>query len=79
MPDLYETLGLPKNATKAQIRRARKQKAQKLHPDRNKDPKAAQEMTAVNAAADVLENDEKRARYDRGEGTAPVEGPQQRA
>ena len=64
MTDLYDVLGVPKNATKAEIRRARKAKAQKLHPDRNKSPSAAAAMVAVNQAADVLEDDTRRARYD---------------
>jgi DnaJ-class molecular chaperone len=74
--DLYKTLGLKKGATKAEIKKARKSKAQKLHPDRNKDPAAARELATINAAADTLEDDEKRRRYDQGED--PTNRPQSR-
>ncbi|MBP5589766.1 MAG: DnaJ domain-containing protein, partial [Bacteroidales bacterium] len=64
--DYYEVLGVSKNATKDEIKKAYRQKALKYHPDKNPGDKAAEEKFKEAAEAyDVLSNDEKRARYDR--------------
>ena len=64
--DFYETLGVAKNATPEEIKKAYRKKARELHPDQNKDdPQAADAFKAVNEAHDVLKDEQKRAAYDR--------------
>ena len=63
--DLYEVLGLKMDATDAEIKKAYKKLARKLHPDLNPGNKRAEEaFKAVNEANAVLSDPEKRARYD---------------
>lgn len=64
--DYYEVLGVSKNATKEEIKKAYRQQALKYHPDKNPgDRKAEENFKEAAAAYEVLSNDEKRARYDR--------------
>lgn len=63
--DYYEVLGVAKNATPDEIKKAYRKLAIKFHPDRNPDDKAAEEKFKEAAEAyDVLSNEEKRQRYD---------------
>ena len=64
--DYYEVLGVPKDASDAEIKKAFKKLALKYHPDRNPDnPKAAEEkFKEINEAYSVLSNKQKRAQYD---------------
>jgi len=64
--DLYETLGISKSADAAEIKKAYRKMAMKYHPDQNKDNKEAEaKFKEVNAAYDVLKEEQKRAAYDR--------------
>jgi molecular chaperone DnaJ len=64
--DLYEVLGVEKNATPDEIRKAYRQAALKHHPDRNQgDAEAAARFKEATEAFGVLSDDEKRAAYDR--------------
>lgn len=64
--DYYEILGVGKNASKEEIKKAYRKLALKFHPDRNPDDKQAEENFKEAAEAyEVLSNDEKRNRYDR--------------
>ncbi|MDP4172729.1 MAG: molecular chaperone DnaJ [Bacteroidota bacterium] len=64
--DYYEVLGLDRNASKDDIKKAYRKLAMQYHPDRNPDDKNAEEKFKEAAEAyEILSNDEKKARYDR--------------
>lgn len=64
--DYYEVLGVAKNATADEIKKAYRKKAVQYHPDRNPGDKEAEEKFKEAAEAyDVLSDADKRARYDR--------------
>ena len=66
--DLYETLGVPRNASAEDIRSAYRKLAKTNHPDLNPGNKAAEErFKAIAPAYDILSDPARRARYDRGE------------
>ncbi|MFV0623432.1 DnaJ C-terminal domain-containing protein [Sphingomonas sp. ac-8] len=68
MADPYATLGVARDASEADIKKAYRTLAKELHPDRNKDnPKAAERFSQVTQAYDLLTDKDKRARFDRGE------------
>ena len=72
--DYYETLGINKDATSEQIKKAYRTKAKELHPDRNSDKPDAEAMfKEANEAHDILKDPEKKAAYDRY-GHAAFEG-----
>ncbi|HEV8419726.1 MAG TPA: molecular chaperone DnaJ [Actinomycetota bacterium] len=63
--DYYEVLGVPKNATSAEIKKAYRKLAQKHHPDANAGNKDAEDrFKEISAAHDVLGDAEKRKQYD---------------
>jgi len=72
--DYYEILGVSRNATQEEIKKAYRQKALQYHPDRNPGDKEAEEKFKEAAEAyEVLSDPEKRARYDKF-GHAGVKG-----
>ena len=68
--DLYEVLGISKNATEDEIKKAFRRRARELHPDVNKAADAEDQFKELNEAYDVLSDPQKRAQYDRF-GTIP--------
>ena len=68
MRDPYEVLGVDRKASATDIKSAYRRLAKKLHPDANKnDPKAATRFAELNAAHEILEDEDKRKAFDRGE------------
>ncbi|HEV2770444.1 MAG TPA: DnaJ domain-containing protein, partial [Solirubrobacteraceae bacterium] len=63
--DLYEALGVPRDAGAQDIRRAYRKLARQYHPDLNKDEGAADRFKQVSEAYEVLRDPDKRERYDR--------------
>lgn len=68
--DLYEVLGVTRDATDEEIKKAFRRQARKLHPDVNKAPDAEEQFKELNEAYDVLSDPKKRQAYDRF-GTIP--------
>ncbi|MBM3527093.1 MAG: J domain-containing protein [Alphaproteobacteria bacterium] len=68
MRDPYEILGVSKDANAAAIKSAFRRLAKKLHPDANKqDKRAATKFAELNAAYEILGDEDKRKAFDRGE------------
>jgi len=66
MNDYYEILGVARDATPEQIKKAYRQLAMKLHPDVASEPDAADRFKKVAEAYEVLQDPKKRDLYDRG-------------
>ena len=64
--DYYGTLGVSRDATAEEIKKAYRKLARSLHPDVNPDPEAQERFKSVTVAYEVLSDPEKRAFYDRG-------------
>ncbi|HRA05370.1 MAG TPA: molecular chaperone DnaJ [Propionicimonas sp.] len=64
--DYYEVLGVPRDATNEQIKKAYRRLAMKYHPDVADAPDAAEKFKEIGEAYEVLHDPNKRAMYDRG-------------
>ena len=62
--DYYDTLGLARDVTQDEIKRAYRKLARKYHPDVSKEDDAEQKFKALGEAYEVLKDPEKRAAYD---------------
>ncbi|MEO8984270.1 MAG: DnaJ domain-containing protein, partial [Rhodanobacter sp.] len=63
--DYYKVMGLARDATQDDIKRAHRRLARKFHPDVSKEPDAEKRFKEVGEAYEALRDPEKRAAYDR--------------
>jgi len=73
--DYYETLGVDKNASDEEIKRAFRKKAKQYHPDVNKEEGAQEKFKEIGEAYSILSDPEKRRTYDQF-GSAAFDGSQ---
>ncbi|CAB4581746.1 unannotated protein [freshwater metagenome] len=66
MADLYETLGVDRDASFDDIKKAYRKLARSYHPDVNPDPEMAEKFKEITAAYEVLSDPDKRQNYDVG-------------
>ncbi len=71
-PDYYTILGVPREASAAEIRKAYLRAARRLHPDRNQAPGETELFLEVQRAYEVLSDPQARARYDASLPAAPA-------
>jgi molecular chaperone DnaJ len=64
VPDLYDVLGVSRDASDEDIKRSYRRLARELHPDVNRDPGAEQRFKEITAAYDVLKDPARRRQYD---------------
>ncbi|MCW2287952.1 molecular chaperone DnaJ [Leucobacter luti] len=74
MADHYETLGVSREATPEEIKKAYRRLARELHPDVNPSEDASERFKSVTHAYDVLSDPEQRQRYDLGGGQGGANG-----
>ncbi|HEY7479792.1 MAG TPA: molecular chaperone DnaJ [Gemmatimonadales bacterium] len=65
MSDFYSLLGLPRDCTEAEVKKAYRKLAMEFHPDRNPSPQAEARFKEITEAYEVLRDPQKRAAYDR--------------
>jgi molecular chaperone DnaJ len=64
LKDYYQILGVDRNTSKEDIKKAYRRLAKEWHPDVNPDPKAEEKFKEINEAYYVLSDEEKRQQYD---------------
>uniref|UniRef100_A0A3B5MTQ4 DnaJ homolog subfamily C member 16 n=1 Tax=Xiphophorus couchianus TaxID=32473 RepID=A0A3B5MTQ4_9TELE len=63
--DPYKVLGVSRRASHVEIKRAYKNLAREWHPDKNKDPSAADTFIKISKSYEILSNEERRSNFDR--------------
>ncbi|KAJ3615081.1 hypothetical protein NHX12_018649 [Muraenolepis orangiensis] len=72
--DFYHILGVPKDASERQIKKAFHKLAMKYHPDKNKSPDAESKFREIAEAYETLSDDKRRREYDQLGGHGPLPG-----
>jgi molecular chaperone DnaJ len=72
--DYYEVLGVSKNASKDELKKAYRKLSKQYHPDINKEPNADEKFKEIAEAYEVLSDDQKKAQYDQFGHAGPNQG-----